>query len=83
MASGLARKRAVDALMGQKHAALQSEAGAKRAQRLAQFPEIRQRGELIEGGDLVRHGEGLSGGLGSGKLSRINTYDVVPANQAV
>ena len=31
------------------------------AQRLAQLPEIRQRGELIEGGDLVRHGGGLSG----------------------
>ena len=45
-------RRAIDALMCQQHAALEPEAGANRAQRLAQPPEIRQRGELIEGGDL-------------------------------
>ena len=50
---GAAGKRAVDAFMGQQHAALQPEFGADRAQRLAQLPEIRQRGELIEGGDPV------------------------------
>ena len=61
-----ARNRAVDALMRQQHAALQPEAGGKRAQRLAQLPEIRQRGELIEGGDLERHGDRLSGGPGRG-----------------
>ena len=56
-----ARNRAVDALMRQQHAALQSDARGKRAQRLAQLPEVRQRGELIEGGDLERHGDRLSG----------------------
>ena len=61
-----ARNRAVDALMRQQHAALQPEAGANRAQRLAQLPEIRQRGELIEGGDLERHGDRLSGRPGRG-----------------
>ena len=61
---GAAGKRAVDAFVGQQHAALQPEFGADRAQRLAQLPEIRQRGELIEGGDLVRHRRGLSGGRG-------------------
>src|SRR5712691_3677031 len=50
---GAAGKRAVDAFVGQQHAALQPEFGADRAQRLAQLPEIRQRGELIEGGDPV------------------------------
>ncbi len=63
---GLAGQRTVDAFPGQQHAALQSKAGAKRAQRLAQFPEIGQRGELIESGDLTGHGGGLSGGVGSG-----------------
>ncbi len=52
MALGCARQRAVDALMRQQHAAFQLEFGADRPQRLAQLPEIRQRGELIEGGDL-------------------------------
>ena len=56
------RQRAVDAFMGQQHAAFQPELGAKRPQRLAQIAEIRQRGELIEGGDLVGHVGGLSGG---------------------
>jgi hypothetical protein len=50
---GAAGKRAVDTFVGQQHAALQPELGADRAQRLAQLLEIRQRGELIEGGDPV------------------------------
>ena len=70
MASSLAGKRAVDALMRQQHAALQPEAGADRAQRLAQLPEIRQRGELVEGGDLERHGDRLSGGPGRGNPAK-------------
>src|SRR5437763_2165814 len=37
-----ARNCAVDALMRQQHAALQPEAGSKRAQRFAKLPEVRQ-----------------------------------------
>jgi len=44
--------RAVDALRRQQHAAFQPEVHADRAQRLAQLPEIRQRGKLVEGGNL-------------------------------
>ena len=33
----------------------------------AQVPEIRQLRELIEGGDLIGHGRGLSGGRQRGK----------------
>ena len=66
----LAGKGAVDALMRQQHAALQPKAGADRAQRLAQLPEIRQRGELVEGGDLERHGDRLSGGQGPGNPAK-------------
>ena len=66
-----ARDRAVDALMRQQHAAFQPEAGADRAQRLPQLAEIRQRGKLIEGGDLERHGGGLSGGRGGETLQTL------------
>ncbi len=48
-------QRAVDALLGEQHAALQIERRADRAQGLAQLPEVRQCGELIEGGDPVSH----------------------------
>jgi len=65
-AVSMACKRAVDALMGQQHAALQPETGADRAQRFAQAAKIRQGCELIEGGDFERHGGGLAGGRGSG-----------------
>src|SRR5450755_2649308 len=71
---GLARQRAVDAFMGQQHAAIQLQSGADRAQRLAQLPEIWQRGELIESSDPVRHHGGLSG------RRRRGNPDVVPAN---
>src|SRR6267154_872568 len=57
----VARQRAVNALVRQQHTALQSKANANRAQRLAQLAKIGQRGELIEGGNLVGHGECLSG----------------------
>src|SRR5256886_10453492 len=66
-----ARKRAVDAFMGQQHAALQPEIGADRAQRLAQLPEIRQRGELIEGGDLMGHRRWFIRRDGMGKAAKI------------
>ena len=61
-----ARNGAVDPFMRQQHAALDPKAGRKRAQRLAQLPKIRQCGELVEGGDLERHGDRLSGGSGRG-----------------
>src|SRR6478736_1785338 len=67
---GLAGERAVDALMGQQHAALQLEASANRPQRLAQFRKIGKRCELIECGDLVRHDAGLAGGQAMRKLAR-------------
>ena len=79
MASALARQRAVDALMGQQHAAFQPELGAERPQRLAQLPEIRQRGELIEGGDVVRHGGGLSGRRTGETVGKRLPMEAVPA----
>ena len=61
-----ARHRAVDALMGQQHAALDPKPYRECAQRLAQLPEVRQGGELVEGSDLERHGDHLSGRPGRG-----------------
>jgi hypothetical protein len=82
-ALGGPRHRAVDALMRQQHAALQAEVRAERAQRLAQLPEIRQRGELIEGGDLLGHGDRLSGGQGAGNPQRTRKVQEFPAFLAV
>ena len=73
-----ARNRAVDALMRQQHAALQPEAGSKRAQRLAQLPEVRQRGELVEGGDLEGHGDRLSGRPGRGNPVKPCIFRALP-----
>src|SRR5439155_27104304 len=52
---------AIDPLMRQEHAAFQAKFSAAHAQRLAQFAEVRQCGELIECGDLKGHGGCLSG----------------------
>src|SRR5262249_11279306 len=49
------RDGAIDPLSRKQNAALEAETMAKGAQRLAQLPEIRQRGELVEGGNLVGH----------------------------
>jgi hypothetical protein len=67
---GSARDRAVDAFMGEQHASFQPETGTKRAQRLAQFPEIRKPRELIESSDLTGHGAGLSGGQDGGNPNK-------------
>ncbi len=64
---GAARECAIDALGGQEHAALQPEIAAHRVQRLAQLPEVRQRGKLIEGGNLAGHDEGLISRVAHGK----------------
>src|SRR5262249_35035237 len=55
-AARLSRERAVDALMGEQHAALQSQPREKRARRVAQLAEVRQLRELIEGGNFEGHG---------------------------
>jgi hypothetical protein len=56
--------------MGQQNAAFKLPPGAGPAQRFAQFPEIGKAGELIEGGDLVGHAAGLSGGQEAGKVPK-------------
>src|SRR5258706_393338 len=66
-----ARERAVDAFIGQQHAALQLQIGADRAQRLAQLPEMRQCGELIESGDLAGHRRWFIRRGGMGKAAKI------------
>ena len=53
-------------------------AGGKRAQRLAQLPEIRQRGELIERGDLELHGDRLSGRPGRGNPVKLCVFRALP-----
>ena len=73
-AVGGACERAVDALMRQQHAAFQPKAGADRGKRLAQLAKIRQGGELIEGGDLIRHRADLAGGSRGGKPARNRRY---------
>src|SRR6187431_1956302 len=73
-----ARNRAIDALMRQQHAALQSERRAERTQRLAQLPEVRQRSELIEGGDLERHDDHLSGRPGRGNPVKTRVSRALP-----
>ena len=73
-----ARNGAVDAFMRQQHTALDPKAGRKRAQRLAQLPEVRQRGELVEGGDLERHGDRLSGRPGRGNPVKPCVFRVLP-----
>ena len=73
-----ARNGAVDPLMRQQHTALDPKAGRKRAQRLAQLPEVRQRGELVEGGDLERHGDRLSGRPGRGNPVKPCVFRALP-----
>ena len=60
-------QRAVDAFMRQQHAAFQLKVSADRPQRPAQFAEIRQGCELIEGGDFMGHRADLAGGRRRGK----------------
>ena len=67
--SFVARDRAVDALMGQQHAAFQVEPSTDRPQRLPDLAEVRQGCKLVESGDGEGHGGGLSGGWGGGNPS--------------
>ena len=73
-----ARNGAVNPFMRQQHTALDPKAGRKRAQRLAQSPEVRQCGELVEGGDLERHGDRLSGTPGRGNPVKPCVFRVLP-----
>jgi hypothetical protein len=50
------RNGAVDPLPGEQQGALDPQARADAMERLPEFGRVRQGNELVEGGDLVRHG---------------------------